>query len=57
MKTYLLKVPNNQKNEEKKFFVGVLKVKDENSRIWIHWLEARIHNTASNCIIRVPVLG
>jgi hypothetical protein len=41
-----------------KFFVGVLKVKDEKSRSRIHWSEARIrirtkmsriHNTAKKC--------
>jgi hypothetical protein len=38
------------------FFVGVLKVKDENSRIWsrirrrIHWSEARVRGSGSGSV-------
>ncbi len=40
---------NKQKNLELKFLVGVLKVKDENSkiRIRIHWSKARIRGSGS----------
>ncbi len=41
---------NEQKTlEEKNGFVGILRVKDENSRIWIriHWSEVRIRGSGS----------
>jgi hypothetical protein len=41
MQVYLQKVPTSK---QKKFYVGVLKVKDENSRI--HWSETRIRGSA-----------
>jgi hypothetical protein len=46
---YLQTVGTKQKNLGKKFsfFVGVLKDKDENTRIWIHLPESRIRTKMS----------
>jgi hypothetical protein len=41
--------PSKSNMQKKKFFVGVLKFKDENSRIRIHWSEARIRIRTKGC--------
>ncbi len=47
MYTVQCTVPSKAKKQKILFFVGVFKANDENSRIWIHYSEARIRSKMS----------